>query len=333
VFQQYWLFDHVAREECAPMRLPPPFATPGVKPRPAVAVRGATTGRGFPPSTLALAICVVLAASAAFGQYDSGRGGGRGRNRGTSGQDPGGRSARFETLLRDMDANQNGMIDADEVGSGPRKAFLERMFSRVGVEPSYPLAISKVVQAAADFEASRGSGRRSGNRDAQPPSSNTPTTDASRVRPEFQFGTPAPAISASPGAIPSSTTVVVPGPSTPSTDAAKSSDPASSGADKSSGSADAAKGGESSGASSDSSKTVVKKSLRAKTPKERLPKNLPDWFLQKADADGQIPMAAFTDDWTPAATARFESLDLNHDGIITAAECLKGEKRSGRDSK
>ncbi len=57
-----------------------------------------------------------------------------------------------------------------------------------------------------------------------------------------------------------------------------------------------------------------------------MPKGLPDWFLAKANADGQITMAEFTTNWTPDEVARFARYDLNHDGIITAAECLKVEK-------
>ena len=39
-------------------------------------------------------------------------------------------------------------------------------------------------------------------------------------------------------------------------------------------------------------------------------------------------MAEFTTDWTPAEVERFNRYDLNGDGIITAAECLKVEKAS-----
>jgi hypothetical protein len=49
--------------------------------------------------------------------------------------------------------------------------------------------------------------------------------------------------------------------------------------------------------------------------------------VRKADADGQITMAEFADHWTPDTVAEFEKYDLNHDGIITAAECLKAEKQ------
>ena len=53
---------------------------------------------------------------------------------------------------------------------------------------------------------------------------------------------------------------------------------------------------------------------------------MPDWFIQKADADGQISMAEFTSQWTPEKVREFESYDRNHDGFITAAECLQTEK-------
>ncbi len=75
----------------------------------------------------------------------------------------------------------------------------------------------------------------------------------------------------------------------------------------------------------------VNKSGRWASAKFRQPKGLPDWFLKKEDADGQITMAEFTDRWTPELLAEFQKYDLNHDGIITAAEVLKAQKgRGGR---
>ena len=73
----------------------------------------------------------------------------------------------------------------------------------------------------------------------------------------------------------------------------------------------------------------MNKSGKWSTAAQHLPKGLPDWFLKKADADGQITMAEFTDRWTPELVAEFEKYDLNHDGIITAAEVLKGAKPRG----
>ena len=66
------------------------------------------------------------------------------------------------------------------------------------------------------------------------------------------------------------------------------------------------------------------KSGRFLTPQERLSKELPDWFLEKdVNGDGQVDMAEYASEWTPDLVDEFNRYDLNHDGIITAAECLK----------
>jgi len=71
----------------------------------------------------------------------------------------------------------------------------------------------------------------------------------------------------------------------------------------------------------------IRKPGRFLTAKERLPQGLPEWFMHKdADADGQITMAEFASEWSRERATEFDRYDLNHDGIITAAECLKSEK-------
>ncbi|MGD0898930.1 MAG: hypothetical protein ABR915_13915 [Thermoguttaceae bacterium] len=78
------------------------------------------------------------------------------------------------------------------------------------------------------------------------------------------------------------------------------------------------------------------RSGRFLTPAERLPKGLPEWFLAKdVGGRGQITMAEFASEWTPEAAAEFDRYDLNHDGIITAAEVLKVEARksAGKQSR
>lgn len=92
-------------------------------------------------------------------------------------------------------------------------------------------------------------------------------------------------------------------------------------------------GGPPSGSSSSSSRSTTstrspeRSRVRFLTPLERLPKGLPDWFVQKdADGDGQISMAEFATEWTDTKAAEFEKYDLNHDGIITPEECLQAEK-------
>jgi Ca2+-binding EF-hand superfamily protein len=70
-----------------------------------------------------------------------------------------------------------------------------------------------------------------------------------------------------------------------------------------------------------------KRSYRFLAPAERLPKGLPDWFTQKdANGDGQISMSEYSSNWTDEAAAEFAKYDLNNDGVITAAECLKAQK-------
>ena len=70
------------------------------------------------------------------------------------------------------------------------------------------------------------------------------------------------------------------------------------------------------------------RSGRFLTPAERLPRGLPAWFLAKdVHGNGQITMAEFATEWTPETAAEFNRYDLNHDGIITAAEVLKVEAR------
>jgi len=70
-----------------------------------------------------------------------------------------------------------------------------------------------------------------------------------------------------------------------------------------------------------------RKWYRFRTPTERLPEGLPEWFTGRdADADGQVSMAEYSDVWSESKVAEFERYDLNHDGILTPRECLKAEK-------
>jgi hypothetical protein len=73
---------------------------------------------------------------------------------------------------------------------------------------------------------------------------------------------------------------------------------------------------------SSDAKPAVKKPSRFLSAKERLPKGLPDWFLEK-EVDGQVTMAQYATNWDSDTLERFSKYDLNGDGIITADECLK----------
>jgi subtilisin-like proprotein convertase family protein/Ca2+-binding EF-hand superfamily protein len=54
-----------------------------------------------------------------------------------------------------------------------------------------------------------------------------------------------------------------------------------------------------------------------------LPLDLPEWFRQRdANADGQVTMAEFSQEWTEEKVVEFERYDPNQDGIVTPEECV-----------
>jgi hypothetical protein len=59
-------------------------------------------------------------------------------------------------------------------------------------------------------------------------------------------------------------------------------------------------------------------------PQSRLPQGLPDWFLdQDSDGDGQLTLSEFATAGDSAQKDEFAKLDLNNDGIVTAAEYVR----------
>ncbi len=59
-------------------------------------------------------------------------------------------------------------------------------------------------------------------------------------------------------------------------------------------------------------------------PAAALPQGLPEWFIARdLDGDGQLTLAEFAPEGTPAQLAEFARYDLNGDGVITAEECLR----------
>jgi Ca2+-binding EF-hand superfamily protein len=80
----------------------------------------------------------------------------------------------------------------------------------------------------------------------------------------------------------------------------------------------------SSNASSTSTNGSDRKSYRALSATERLPKGLPEWFARNdANADGQVAMAEFSASWSNSTAGEFSKFDLNGDGLITPKECLQ----------
>jgi Ca2+-binding EF-hand superfamily protein len=77
---------------------------------------------------------------------------------------------------------------------------------------------------------------------------------------------------------------------------------------------------------SSASPASTKKSFRQPTAQDRLPKNLPSWFVAKDVRQvGQITMAEYFagEVMTDELAAQFTRFDLNNDGIITAEEAIK----------
>ncbi len=61
-----------------------------------------------------------------------------------------------------------------------------------------------------------------------------------------------------------------------------------------------------------------------RSPKERLPDGLPEWFSSAdADGDGQVSLHEFAPQLTEEKIAEFNKYDLNGDGFITPDEVLK----------
>jgi len=83
-------------------------------------------------------------------------------------------------------------------------------------------------------------------------------------------------------------------------------------------------GSASSSSSSGTAKPVSTKRFIQRSAWDRLPSGLPSWFKEKdRDRDGQVLMAEFTDKWTHDQLREYQKYDLNGDGVITPAECLR----------
>lgn len=70
------------------------------------------------------------------------------------------------------------------------------------------------------------------------------------------------------------------------------------------------------------------KSYRRKSPLERLPAGLPEWFARDdGDQDGQIAFREFATSWSETVAGEFNQFDLNRDGFITPPECLRAKDK------
>ena len=86
--------------------------------------------------------------------------------------------------------------------------------------------------------------------------------------------------------------------------------------------------------SSDSDDSDGRKFYRSLTATERLPEDIPSWFVQKdANGDGQVAMAEYSSRWTVSLAKRFTAIDRNGDGVITPKESLEGPTQAVAPSK
>jgi len=73
------------------------------------------------------------------------------------------------------------------------------------------------------------------------------------------------------------------------------------------------------------------KRFASRTP---LPRTLPSWFrLRDANGDNQITMAEFVSDASQAQFDEFDAYDHNGDGVITAGECARGPRGTGKSAR
>lgn len=249
-----------------------------------------------------------LAVAVVFGQEE-----GAGRRHGNYAPQEAGpaRLARVVEFLRRLDTNGNGMIEEEEA-TGFQRQVLERVLSRNGIKVKFPISIEQVMQATTSAARSEGNAATGGGLPLAVvgvgPAPRPPTAGAGQVAGVggTELQPPVPGSGAPPGNV-----------AEPPVGAASTTAPVNPpDISPSSNSGESAPG-----------KALVRKSGRFLTAKERLPQGLPDWFIQKdADGDGQISMAEFASEWTPEKVREFESYDRNHDGFITASECLQTEK-------
>lgn len=273
---------------------------------------------------LFVVLTIVLWAGVALGQDShSGRRHRHGSNRSSANSSAHGTDAQTAAFLRRVDTNHNGMIDEDEV-SGAAKTIVEGILTRLGIELKYPIPLSKIV-VSPDANSGRGSsGADGGESSAQDESS----ADESPAPPMNGFSSPKPSLPAVSGF--GQTSEQPSGSAASKSDAASTPGPAatppSRSASAKTGDASSATASATPDSSADAPKRTGPKSGRFLTAHERLPKDLPDWFREKdVNGDGQVDMAEFASEWTPALIEEFNRYDLNHDGVITAAECLKVE--------
>lgn len=86
----------------------------------------------------------------------------------------------------------------------------------------------------------------------------------------------------------------------------------------------------SAGANNAAAGNAGKSKFHSPTPIERLPKDIPSWFITAdKDGDGAVTMSEYikVKGDTEAAAKEFAQYDLNNDGVITPQEAMKAPKQ------
>jgi Ca2+-binding EF-hand superfamily protein len=306
------------------------------------------------------------------------------------------RMQRIQAMLQGIDTNHNGTIEPEEA-QGPNAFMLDRILRNAGVEPKYPLPISKIQEAMNNqFKLQNGQATPSSTPDKTKEEAKPADSAGAALVPGFGEVslklTPVPGFGV---AIPATTDSAkksnATGDSTSTSSASTPSAPplddrirqyasqhakdlmkdydkngngrlekeewsqmkekykaadkdgdgiitmdeltafliadSGSGYSSSSGTAVASNAmGNSAAAPGNSSKPK----FHPPTPTERLPKDIPSWYISADyDSDGTVSMAEFikAKGDTEAAAKEFAQYDLNNDGVITPQEALRAAKK------
>ncbi|GHT31005.1 hypothetical protein FACS1894214_1920 [Planctomycetales bacterium] len=273
------------------------------------------------------------------------------------GRNEGDRNERTLGMLRSMDTNGNGILDANEVPEY-RKRFVDMMVSQLGGDPNKPVNLKDLAKRTASSNTSSSSSstpRSSGSTSSSSKSKEDPLVPAFGEKevantPVLEFGQREPAVktaavSSSAAAISSSDRILRQAREimnrydknkngTLDKDKGEWAGSLPFNADKSDKNRDgrvsmaeliSALGGQS-GASTGAAAVATKSS----TPYDRLPPGMPDWFIERdKNQDAQLSMMEYANGqpWSEAIAAEFGFLDKNNDGTATVSEVFETLKQ------
>jgi Ca2+-binding EF-hand superfamily protein len=192
------------------------------------------------------------------------------------------RLQRMMSMVQSLDTNRNGMIDAEEA-QGTNAIMLDRILRNAGVEPKYPISISKIQEAL---------NNRSRGMTGNTPASSTPEKTSEEAKPADATSTPlVPGF----GEV-SLKLTAVPGFGTPNSSTAA--------------------GEKKTDTSSDSSSASSTPAVKADEQIRQYAKSLMKEYDK--NNNGQLEK----EEWSQMKE-KYKAADTNHDGIITLDELTK----------